>query len=273
MKYENSDKMKLNNTVKILITVGMVVSGLATAAEHPTIVFTPAQEARIGEVAKEYLLMHPKVLVEISRELQIQQQEKQQQAMTAVVLEHHDALLNDKATPTYGPKDAKVAVIEFFDYQCSVCARQAPVIKSLMKANPQVRYVFKEWPIFAQRWEPSLMAARTGLQIWQEKGADAYLTYHNALYATGHDEGTLTPSDITRAEKQTGNLKNQNDSMLEVLSRTDLLAQSLGLRGTPAMIVMPTKDATADSVTVIPGGAAQASLQEAIDKAAGNVKK
>ncbi|MFN1150236.1 DsbA family protein [Serratia liquefaciens] len=265
--------MKLNNTLKMMITTGMIVSGLTTAAEQATISFTPAQKASIGEVAKEYLLTHPEVLVEVSRKLQIQQQEKQQQAMTAVVLEHHDELLNDKATPTYGPRDAKVAVIEFFDYQCSVCARQAPVIKSLMKANPQVRYVFKEWPIFAQRWEPSLMAAKTGLQIWQEKGADAYLTYHNALYATGHNEGRLTPSDITRAEMQSGNLKSKNDSMLEVLSRTDSLAQSLGLRGTPAMIVMPTKDAAADNVTVMAGGADQASLQKAINKAAGNVKK
>lgn len=265
--------MKPNNTLKMIMTAGMLLSGLAMAAEQPAVSFTPGQEARIGEVAKEYLLAHPEVLVEVSQKLQAQQQEKQQQAMTAAVLDHLDALLNDKATPSFGPGDAKVAFIEFFDYQCSVCARQAPVIESLMKADPQVRYVFKEWPIFAQRWEPSLIAAKTGLQLWQEKGADAYLAYHNALYATGHDEGKLTQADITRAVGQAGKLKGTNDSMLEVLSRTDSLAQSLGLRGTPAMIVMPTKGATADNVSVIPGGANQASLQAAIDKAAGSVKK
>lgn len=265
--------MKPNNTLKMMMAAGMMLSGLAMAAEQPAASFTPAQEARIGEVAKEYLLTHPEVLVEVSQKLQAQQQEKQQQAMTAAVLNHQDALLNDKVTPSFGPGDAKVAFIEFFDYQCSVCARQAPVIESLMKANPQVRYVFKEWPIFAQRWEPSLIAAKTGLQLWQERGADAYLAYHNALYATGHDEGELTQADITSAAAQAGKLKGTNDSMQEVLSRTDSLAQSLGLRGTPAMIVMPTKGATADNVTVIPGGANQASLQAAIDKAAGSAEK
>lgn len=265
--------MKLNNTLKMMMSVGMLLSGLAMAAEQPAVIFTPVQEARIGEVAKEYLLAHPEVLVEVSQKLQALQQEKQQQAMTAAVLGHQDALLNDKATPSFGPGDAKVAFIEFFDYQCSVCARQAPVIESLMKANPQVRYMFKEWPIFAQRWEPSLIAAKTGLQLWQEKGSGAYLAYHNALYASGHDEGKLTQADITRAVGKAGELKGTNDSMLEVLSRTDTLAQSLGLRGTPAMIVMPTKGVTADNVTVIPGGTNQASLQAAIDKAAGIVKK
>jgi len=265
--------MKLNNILKMMMAAGMMLSGLATAAEQPAVSFTPAQEARIGEVAKEYLLAHPKVLVEISQKLQVQQQEKQQQAMTAAVLDHQDALLNDKATPSYGPDDAKVAFIEFFDYQCSVCARQAPVIESLMKVNPQVRYVFKEWPIFAQRWEYSLMAAKTGLQLWREKGADAYLAYHNALYASGHDEGKLTQADITSAVALAGKLKGKNDSMLGVLSRIDTLAQNLGLQGTPAMIVMPTTGATADNVTVIPGGADQASLQAAINQATGSVKK
>lgn len=235
----------------------------------PSPAFTAEQEARIGEVAKDYLLAHPDILVEVSQKLEMQQQEKQQQAMTQAVLRHQDALLDDKSTPSYGPADAKVAFIEFFDYQCSVCARQAPVIESLMKANPQVRYVFKEWPIFAQRWTPSLTAAKTGLQVWQQKGADAYLAYHNALYATGHDEGRLTQADIDKAAAQAGKLKGKNDDMLEVLSRTDALAQNLGLRGTPGMIVMPVNGASADNVTVIPGGADQRALQAAIDKAAG----
>ncbi|HCR1910593.1 TPA: thioredoxin domain-containing protein [Enterobacter kobei] len=241
----------------------------ASAAPVASGVFTPEQEARIGEIAKDYLLAHPDVLVEVSQKLEAQQQEAQRVAMTQAVLRHQDALLDDKSTPSYGPADAKVAFIGFFDYQCSVCARQAPVIESLMKANPQVRYVFKEWPIFAHRWTPSLTAAKTGLQVWQQKGADAYLAYHNALYATGHDEGRLTQADINRAASQAGKLKGKSDEMLAVLSRTDALAQNLGLRGTPGMIVMPVNGASADNVTVIPGGADQSTLQAAIDKAAG----
>ncbi|WP_370521090.1 DsbA family protein [Pantoea sp. BAV 3049] len=260
--------IKFKRTPLALILGAGLFTGVLTAAEPEQPPFTPAQEARIGEVAKAYLLAHPEVLVDVSRALQARVQEKQQEAMTVAVLHHQNALLNDSGTPSYGPADAKVAFIEFFDYQCSVCARQAPVIESLMKANPQVRYVFKEWPIFAQRWEASLTAAKTGLQVWQQKGADAYLAYHNALYATGHNEGQLTQSDITRAAAQAGKLKGKSDDMLKVLSRTDALAQTLGLRGTPGMIVMPVSGATVGNVTVIPGGADQATLQAAIDRAA-----
>ncbi|GAA3898017.1 DsbA family protein [Gibbsiella dentisursi] len=256
-------------------SAAIVPSGAVAAEVHPVELpfpekgFTSKQEARIGEVAKEYLLAHPEILVEVSQKLQVQQQKQLLMAITQAVLRHQDALLDDKSTPSYGPANAKVAFIEFFDYQCSVCAHQAPVIEALIKANPQVRYVFKEWPIFAQRWPTSLTAANIGLRLWQQKGADAYLAYHNALYATGHDEGKLTNEDIEKVAAKAGKLRGKNYEMLEVLSHTDTLAQNLGLSGTPGMIVMPMNGATVDNVTIILGGADQATLQTAIYKAAG----
>lgn len=231
--------------------------------------FTTEQKKWIGEAAKDYLMAHPETLLEISQKLDAQLQEQQIKAMTAAALRHQDALLDDKSTPSYGPDHAKVALIEFFDYQCKVCARQAPVLEAVMKENPKVRYVFKEWPIFAQHWEPSLTAAKTGLKVWQQKGADAYLTYHNAIFATGHNEGKLRQEDINRIAASAGKLKDNNDEALQVLSRTDELAMNLGFRGTPGIIVMPVNGATAENVTIIPGGADSDVLNAAIGKALG----
>jgi len=252
----------------VLIMTGLV--SCTAAAGNSAAAFSPALDAHIGEVVRNYLLAHPTVLVEVSEKLQAQQKVEQMKAMFAAVSEHQDALLNDAGTPSYGPADAKVALVEFFDYQCVVCARQAPIINSVMKTRPQVRYVFKEWPIFAQRWEPSLKAAETGLQVWQQKGAGAYLAYHNAVFATGHNEGQLTGAEITAAA---GELTGGHDEAQSVLARTDALTQSLGLRGTPGIIVMPVSGATADNVTIIPGGTDQATLQAAIDRAADGTKK
>lgn len=245
------------------------VASSPALAPATVLVFTPEQEARIGEIAKAYLLEHPEVLLEVGQKLQVQQREQQIHAMTAEVIAHQDALLNDPSTPSYGPSDAKIALVEFFDYQCSVCAKQAPIIESLMKANPQVRYVFKEWPIFGARWPSSMNAAETGLQIWQQKGADVYLAYHNAVFSTGHTEGKLTAQDISHASAKAGKLKGNKLGMLDTLSQTDALAQNLGFQGTPGLIVMPVSGATADNVTVVPGGATQEMLQVAISNAGG----
>jgi hypothetical protein len=79
-----------------------------------------------------------------------------------------------------------------------------PELEKVMKAQPDVRYLFKEWPIFGSRWEASLQAAQIGLTVWKEKGPQAYVTYHNAVYATGHYEGALTTEDIREAAVKAG---------------------------------------------------------------------
>lgn len=265
--------MSLNTTLKALLTAGLVMSGPVLAAESPGVTFTPEQEARIGEIAKAYLLDHPEVLVEVSQKLQAQQQKKQQQMMSAAVLQNQTALLTDKGTPSYGPADAKVTVVEFFDYQCIYCAHQAPELEKVINANPTVRFVFKEWPVFASRWENSGLAAKTGLQLWQQKGADAYLKYHNALYATGHNEGKLTAEDINTAANAVKFDAKTAPDVLGTLDGINTLAQQLGLSGTPALVVLPSTGASASTVTVIPGFARADALQTAIDNAAGNTKK
>ena len=263
----------MNKTLSVMLAAGLLVSGVARAVEKPAAAFTPEQEARIGEIAKDYLLAHPEVLVEVSQKLQAQQQEKQQQAMTAAVVQNQAALLNDKGTPSYGPADAKVTVVEFFDYQCIYCARLAPELEKVIKANPDVRFVFKEFPIFGQRWPASLSAAKTGLQVWKQKGADAYLHYHNAIYATGHNEGKLTDADISAAAKAVKFDAKTAPDVQGNLDGINTLAQQLGFSGTPALVVLPSTGASADNVTVIPGYTSAEALQQAISHAAGDTKK
>ncbi|EGM1627498.1 DsbA family protein [Salmonella enterica] len=261
----------MNRILVIAITAVAILFGqVATAGST---VFTPEQEARIGKVAKDYLLAHPEILVEVSQKLQAQQKQKQQQMMTAAAIQNQGVLLNDQDTPSYGPPDAKVTVVEFFDYQCIYCARLAPTLQNVIDANPKVRFVFKEFPIFGQRWPASLRAAKVGLQIWKQKGGDAYLQYHNAIFATGHNEGKLTDADISAATKAVKfDIKTAPD-VQGTLNSINTLAQQLGFGGTPALIVMPSAGASADNVTVIPGFVQAETLQTAIDKATGNIRK
>lgn len=61
-------------------------------------------------------------------------------------------------------------MIEFFDYQCVYCSRLAPVMEQVIKAHPQTRFAFKEWPIFGGRWESSLEAAKPACRSINRKG-------------------------------------------------------------------------------------------------------
>lgn len=236
-----------------------------------------AHPEKLGEAIATYLAEHPEFLVAAGENLHQRQQQAQMQAMTQLALQHQDALLSADS-PSVGPKDAKAAVVMFFDYQCAYCSKVAPEVEALMKANPDVRFVFKEFPIFAQRWPVSGLAARTGLKVWQTKGAEAYITYHNALFATGHMEGKLTADDVHKAASpylsadMLKALDNDKGNSPEAAALADIrtLAQQMHFTGTPAFVIMPQADKpAAGTVTALPGAASQETLQSAIARATG----
>lgn len=258
--------MKLNKVMSLLVTT-YSFSFLAPLHAAPAPIFTPEQEAQIGKIAADYLVQHPEILVQVSQKLQQQQQERQQMALTARVMDNQAALLQDADTPSVGPAKAKVAVIEFFDYQCIYCSRLAPGLEQVMKSRPDVRFIFKEWPIFASKWEASSTAAQRGIDVWKQKGAEGYLKYHNGIYHTGHNEGELTTEDIDAAARTAGVTELKSVDYTAVLEKNDALAQKLGLTGTPGLIVMPVQNATPENITVFAGLASPQQLLAAIDKA------
>jgi protein-disulfide isomerase len=51
-------------------------------------------------------------------------------------------------SPTRGPKDAKVTIVEFSDYQCPFCSQAEPLVDQVMQAYPKdVQRVYKQFPL------------------------------------------------------------------------------------------------------------------------------
>lgn len=227
--------------------------------------FTDAQKEQIGQAAAQYLIDHPEFLVKASDNLNKKREMAQREAQAQAVLAHQAELLNDKTTPFVGNKHAKVNVIEFFDYQCAYCSKIAPVVKNLQAHYPDVRFIFKETPIFAQRWGASKYAAEMGLEVFNQKGSQGYEKYHNGVYATGLMEGQLTTKAVDIQAKKLG-VTPKSLKYEAALKKNLHLFSSLGFQGTPAFVVMPSKGANENNVTVV-NGANEMALTEAIKHA------
>ncbi|EDG5078208.1 thioredoxin domain-containing protein [Salmonella enterica subsp. enterica serovar Bovismorbificans] len=269
----------------MLTLAGVAVSASAIAADSaPTSQIGPTAEAyivshpdKVGEVVATYLAEHPEFLVAASETLHQRQQIAQQQAYVQLALQYRAELLSS-SSPSVGPNEAKAAVVMFFDYQCSWCSKMAPVVENLIKANPDTRFIFKEFPIFSSRWPVSGLAARVGEQVWLTQGGAKYLDWHNALYATGKVEGALTEHDVYNLAQhyltptQLAAVKEAQSSgaVHDALLTNQALAQHMDFSGTSAFVVMPqTQDGDVKRVTVIPGSTTQDMLQMAIQKAKG----
>ena len=241
-----------------------------------TATFTQAQLDKIEQVSSQYLIKHPEILIKVSQALQKQQMQAMTAKLTSAALLHKNTLLNDATTPSFKPANAKVALIEFYDLNCAYCHKIAPAITAVMKANPTVEVVYKDFPIFASRWSSSQYGAEMEVALYKLGGFPAFIDFHHAVFDSGKMEGKLTVNDINTFARQAAKAHHINFTTAQTLSKTftpavnavmKLGGQDIGFQGTPGVIVMPINSVEPTKTTVFPGYTTQAQLQEAIEKA------
>ncbi|PSV00598.1 DsbA family protein [Photobacterium kishitanii] len=244
--------MNLNKSV---VVVGVLIASALSGCNLSDSKFSDSQKEQIGTIAGDYIVSHPEVLIKASQELRKQQMQAQDNVMKQTSLKFADKLTNDKRTPFVGDVKASVSVVEFFDYQCIFCSKISSKMNELQKANPDVKFVYKETPIFSSQWGTSGYAADVGNWVFATKGSDAYSKYHEGVFNTGKNEGRLQLSDVDAVAQTVGMTKAELAKMPKgSYSDTFGLFGALGLQGTPAVIVMPTDNVkSVDDISVIRG--------------------
>lgn len=173
-------------------------------------------------------------------------------------------LFHKTKDPVIGNPKGKITMVEFFDYQCSHCINMAPVIEMIKQTNPDVRIVFKDFPI---RGPLSEFAARAALAAnYQHK----YYVFSHALL---HSHTALTENEVFTIAKRVGlntdKLKKDMNSPATTrqLNANIRLALQLNLNGTPAFYFAKTKDGS--QANFVLGEMTQSEMQAVIDKLKG----
>ena len=132
-----------------------------------------------GSDVRSYLLEHPEVLQETQLALQAKEAEASVEETNQAAAANAGLLAPDARDPAFGPANAKVTVVEFFDFRCPGCKAVAHDYRALMAAHPEVRFVFKDWPILDRGDDiTSQYAARAALAAHQQ---GKYLEVYDAL--------------------------------------------------------------------------------------------
>ncbi|QYX58046.1 DsbA family protein [Roseovarius sp. SCSIO 43702] len=191
-------------------------------------------EDRVRELVLETIRENPEIVMEAVAILEARQAEAQAASQAEVLSRERDTLERDPNAPVLGNPEGDVTVVEFFDYNCPYCRRAKPEIEALLAADPDVRLVYREWPILG---EGSVFATRAALAA-REQGL--YEDFHWALMGMS---GRAEESSVLRIAEDIGldiaQLRRdmeapEIDAHIETSMR---LAQALGITGTPSFVV------------------------------------
>lgn len=191
-------------------------------------------EDRVKELVLEAIRENPGIVMEAVELLRQREQAAQAAAITSVLERNRDTLDNDPNAPVLGNPEGDVTVVEFFDYNCPYCRKAKPEIEALLEADPNVRLVYREWPILG---EGSVFAARAALA---SRNQDKYEEFHWALMGM---QGRAEEASVLRIAEQVGldmaQLLEDMDSgeIDEHIATSMRLTKELGFSGTPSFVI------------------------------------
>lgn len=205
--------------------------------------FTAEQTAEIQGIVKDYLVNNPDVMKaaleslqnKLQAEAEAQRAEEERKAAEQLAdkamqerLQQHGMAAVD------GNPEGDVTVIEFFDYNCGYCRSSYPTIQQLKHGDAKVRVIYREFPVLGQN---SVTAAKAALASSLQ---GKYLAMHDALMKspgqlnekTVFDIAAEVGLDVARLKKDM-----ESEAVSKEISENYNLAETLGIRGTPAFIV------------------------------------
>jgi protein-disulfide isomerase len=223
--------------IRTLAAAAFAAFALATPASAQT--FTPDQRGEIEKIVREYLLNNPQLLQEVMGELEKRQALADAEKQRAAIKEHAQIIFDSPRQVTLGNPKGDVTMVELFDYNCGFCKRALTDMMDLMKADPNLKVVLKEFPVLG---EASTQAAQVAVAVrMQDKtGGKKYLEFHQKLL-TGR--GSVDKARAVAVAKEVGldmarlDKDMASEEVKATLAESFKIAEAMGLNGTPSYVI------------------------------------
>ncbi|MFT6772418.1 MAG: protein-disulfide isomerase [Paracoccaceae bacterium] len=215
------------------------LAACSAAADTATDLSGPARDALRAEI-RAYLLDNPDVIMEAIQVLEQRRRDATAEAEASLVSAIAEDLRNDGYSYVAGNPDGDVTVVEFLDYNCGYCKKAHEDVKALIRMDPNVRLVIKEFPILGPS---SRTAAEVAMASMMQDGGDSYLEFNDLLMK---NRGQLTEEGIyalaDRAGLDVDALRRDaaDPAIAANLKKTYELAQKLRIEGTPTFVIGDT---------------------------------
>jgi protein-disulfide isomerase len=204
----------------------------ALAADAP---MNDAQKTAVEGVVHDYLMKHPEVIIQAVEAYQANIQADKEKAAKEALAKRGNDLLHSPGTQVMGNVASDCAIVEFFDNQCPYCQANEPELQKLLKQDPRVKLVLKEFPILGPT---SLVASKAALaSVKQGK----YPEFHAALLAhRGHYDKVGIVDEIAKNAGLDLDKLHKDMDLPEIQAEIDRnleLGRALDISGTPGFVI------------------------------------
>lgn len=151
-------------------------------------------------------------------------------------LAEHKERFDSDDIPSIGNKNAKVTLVEFFDYNCGYCKKVFPTINKAIADGLDVKILFIDFPILGPASE---MKAKGSIAA-HVADSSKYFDMHARLMM---DKGISSVDDMVVIAKQVGYDEDKfvaalnSQKVADILKSNKKLARDLSVNGTPAFII------------------------------------
>jgi len=200
--------------------------------------FSTPQRGEIERIVREYLISHPEVLQDAMNELEKRQSAAEAEKHKQAINQYSKAIFSSPRQVVLGNPDGNVTFVEFFDYNCGYCKHAMSDMLTLLKDDPKLKVVLKEFPVLGPG---SVEAAKVAVAVrMQDKTGQKYLQFHKELL------GGRGAADMARAlavakdvGMDMGRLQKDLESpeVKATMEENFKLAEALGLNGTPSYVI------------------------------------
>ena len=226
--------------MRIITTLSatMVAATMLLAPPASAQSFSDNQKHEIENIIKDYLVQHPDVLKAAMDAMEKRQQEVEAEKARATIIANRATLFDSTHQVVLGNPQGKVQMVEFFDYNCGFCKRALTDMMDLLKTDPDLKFVLKEFPVLGQG---SVEAAHVAVAArMQDPTGKKYIEFHQKLLggrgaadkARALAVAKEVGFDMGRIEKDMA-----SDEVKKTIDENMKLADALGVSGTPSYVV------------------------------------
>lgn len=193
-------------------------------------------KSEIEAIVRDYLVSNPEVLVEVQTALESRRDEARRVAQQETLKDESALIYNASYDGLIGNPNGKVSVVEFFDYNCTFCRHALPDMEKLVKENPDVRFIMKEFPILG----PDSQKAHVVSMAFHKLAPEKYAEFHTRLLGSqgrANEAAAIRVATSLGVDEAALREAMKNPEIGTEFNETYDLANKLAITGTPSYIV------------------------------------